>query len=58
MEAIFDDIASALRELSQDVWRPARAFAIDAAGKLFLGLGIGLGVAICKSGSPVLASAT
>lgn len=32
--------------------------AIDAAGKLFLGLGIGLGVAICKSGSPVLANAT
>ncbi|MER9623293.1 hypothetical protein NKI98_17925 [Mesorhizobium sp. M0222] len=29
MEAIFYDIASALREPRQDVWRPVRAFALD-----------------------------
>ncbi|MER8644670.1 hypothetical protein [Mesorhizobium sp. M1252] len=44
MEAIFDDIASALREPRQDVWRPVRAFALDMAAKLFLGIAIGLGV--------------
>ncbi|ESX03424.1 hypothetical protein X769_18365 [Mesorhizobium sp. LSJC268A00] len=41
MEAIFDDIANALREPRQDAWRPVRAFALDVAGKLFLGLAIG-----------------
>ncbi|MER9356178.1 hypothetical protein NKI61_23245 [Mesorhizobium sp. M0514] len=41
---IFDDIAQALTEPRQDVWRPVRAFALDLAGKLFLGLAIGLGV--------------
>ncbi|MER8912989.1 hypothetical protein NKI32_04030 [Mesorhizobium sp. M0761] len=44
MEAIFDDIANALREPRQDVWCPVLAFAIDMAGKLFMGLAIGLGV--------------
>ncbi|ESZ77597.1 hypothetical protein X726_06330 [Mesorhizobium sp. L103C105A0] len=46
METIFDDIASALREPRQDVWRPVRAFALDFAGKLLLGLAIGLGVCL------------
>ncbi|ESY72793.1 hypothetical protein X743_14900 [Mesorhizobium sp. LNHC252B00] len=41
MEATFDDIATALREPRQDVWRPVRAIALDMAGKLFLGLAQG-----------------
>ncbi|MER8743882.1 hypothetical protein NKH54_12430 [Mesorhizobium sp. M1004] len=43
---IFDELAQAIRAPRQDVWRPVRAFAIDMAGKLFLGLAIGLGVGI------------
>jgi hypothetical protein len=40
----FDDLSQALRAPRTDAWRPVRAFAIDLAGKLFLGLAIGLGV--------------
>ncbi|WP_192243590.1 hypothetical protein [Mesorhizobium silamurunense] len=46
MEAIFDDLSSALREPRADVSAAVRAFALDIAGKLFLGIAIGLGVAI------------
>ncbi|MER8661889.1 hypothetical protein NKH34_12185 [Mesorhizobium sp. M1148] len=46
MDTVFDDITNALRVPRQDVWRPVRAFALDMAGKLFLGLAIGLGVGI------------
>ena len=41
METIFDDLSLALRAPRQDVWRPVRAFAVEFAGKLVLGLGIG-----------------
>lgn len=44
MEAIFDDLSHAVRAPRQDAWRPVRAMAFDLAGKLFLGLAIGLGV--------------
>ncbi|MER9457992.1 hypothetical protein [Mesorhizobium sp. M0478] len=50
MEAIFDDIASALREPRQDVWRPVRAFALDMAGKLFLAIGLGVGFRMALAG--------
>ncbi|WP_164895848.1 hypothetical protein [Mesorhizobium sp. M7A.F.Ca.MR.176.00.0.0] len=46
MEMIFDDLAIALTAPRTDAWRPVRAFALDLAGKLFLGLAIGLGVGI------------
>jgi hypothetical protein len=46
MEAIFDDLSTALRAPRPDVWRPVRAFALDFAGKLVLGLAIGLGVGL------------
>ncbi|ESY16293.1 hypothetical protein X751_21700 [Mesorhizobium sp. LNJC395A00] len=44
MDTVFDDLSQALTEPRQDVWRPVRAFALDLAGKLLLGLAIGLGV--------------
>ncbi|MER9533272.1 hypothetical protein NKI89_26180 [Mesorhizobium sp. M0309] len=46
MDTVFDDIAQALTEPRQDVWRPVRVFALDLAAKLLLGLAIGLGVGI------------
>jgi len=49
MEAIFDDLSKAIRAPRTDAWRPVRAFALDLAGKLFLGVaigGVGLGMAI------------
>ncbi|MES0016526.1 hypothetical protein [Mesorhizobium sp. M0036] len=46
METIFDDLSQALREPRIDAWAPVRAFALDVAGKLFLGLAIGLGVGL------------
>lgn len=46
MEATFDNLASAIREPHTDVWRPVRAFAMNLAGKLVMGLAIGLGIAV------------
>jgi hypothetical protein len=46
MEAIFDDLSKAVREPRIDAWRPVRAFVLDFAAKLLLGLAIGLGVGI------------
>ncbi|SFO81478.1 hypothetical protein SAMN03159463_03057 [Mesorhizobium sp. NFR06] len=46
MEAIFDDIAAALREPRTDLWHLSALRAIDMAGKLFLGIAIGLGVGL------------
>jgi hypothetical protein len=46
MDTIFDDLSVALGAPHTDAWRPVRAFAMDLAGKLFLGLAIGLGVGI------------
>ncbi|WP_189603080.1 MULTISPECIES: hypothetical protein [unclassified Mesorhizobium] len=46
METIFDDLSQAIKAPRTDAWRPVRAFAMDLAGKLFLGLAIGLGVGI------------
>lgn len=50
MDAIFDDIATALREPRRDVWGKVRVIALDVASKLALrvamGLGIGIGLAL------------
>lgn len=46
MEHAFDDIAAALRGAQASVWPRFRAFALDLAEKLFLGVAIGIGFAI------------
>ncbi|WP_156751071.1 hypothetical protein [Mesorhizobium sp. AA23] len=46
MDAIFDDLAIALRKPQSDVWARPRAIALDAAGKFFTGIAIGVGFAI------------
>lgn len=46
MDAIFDDLSSALRKPHSDAWDKIRAIAIDAAGKFFTGIAIGMGFAI------------
>lgn len=46
MDTVFDDISSALREPRTDVWGKVRAVALDAAGKFFTGIAIGVGFAI------------
>ncbi|WP_167392200.1 hypothetical protein [Mesorhizobium sophorae] len=46
MEAIFDDLSSALREPRADVWGEVRVVAVDLAGKIFTGFAIGIGFAI------------
>ncbi|WP_192244576.1 hypothetical protein [Mesorhizobium silamurunense] len=46
MEAMFDDLAAALREPRIDVSATVRAYALDLAGKLFLGIAIGVGIAL------------
>jgi hypothetical protein len=46
METIFDDLSNAVREPRQDVGAAVRAFALDVASKLLMGLAIGLGVGI------------
>ncbi|ESY10519.1 hypothetical protein NKI46_29505 [Mesorhizobium sp. M0615] len=50
METIFDDIAKSLRAPRTDAWRPVRAFAIDMAGKLFLGVALDLGFGMAIAG--------
>ncbi|WP_189510190.1 MULTISPECIES: hypothetical protein [unclassified Mesorhizobium] len=42
----FDALSSALREPHVDVWGKVRVIALDLAGKLFLGIAIGIGFAI------------
>jgi hypothetical protein len=46
MDTVFDDLAEALTAPPTDAWRPVRAIALDLAGKLFLGVAIGLGVGL------------
>ncbi|WP_189413823.1 hypothetical protein [Mesorhizobium sp. M00.F.Ca.ET.217.01.1.1] len=46
MDAIFDDIATALREPRTDVWAKVRVIALDAAGKFLVGVAIGLGITV------------
>jgi hypothetical protein len=46
MDAIFDDLSNAIREPRGDAWSAVRAFALDFAGKLLMGVAIGLGVGI------------
>lgn len=46
MDTVFDDLSEALRAPHQDAWPAVRAFALDFAAKLFLGLAIGLGVGL------------
>lgn len=46
MEAMFDDLTAAVRRPRIDVWGKTRVFALDFAGKLFLGIAIGLGIGI------------
>ncbi|WP_179294470.1 hypothetical protein [Mesorhizobium sp. WSM3879] len=46
METAFDDISSAFKEPRTDVWGKVRAIALDAAGKFFTGVAIGMGFAI------------
>ncbi|MDG4854073.1 MULTISPECIES: hypothetical protein [unclassified Mesorhizobium] len=46
MDAIFDDLSSALRKPHSDVWGKVRAMVLDAAGKFFTGIAIGIGFAI------------
>ncbi|MER8373921.1 hypothetical protein [Mesorhizobium sp. M1406] len=46
MDTIFDDLSQALRAPRLDVWRPLHAIALDLAGKLFMGVAIGLGVGL------------
>lgn len=46
MDTVFDDISSALRKPQSDVWARVRIIALDAAGKFFTGIAIGIGFAI------------
>jgi hypothetical protein len=46
MEAIFDDLSSALRKPHSDAWDKIRAIAIDMAGKFFTGVAIGAGFVV------------
>ncbi|WP_164748197.1 MULTISPECIES: hypothetical protein [unclassified Mesorhizobium] len=46
MDAIFDDLSSALRKPHSDGWAKFRIIALDAAGKFFTGVAIGIGFAI------------
>ncbi|CDX16446.1 conserved hypothetical protein [Mesorhizobium sp. ORS 3324] len=46
MEAIFDDITAAIQQPHPDVSAAVRAFALDFAGKLLLGIAIGIGIAV------------
>lgn len=46
MDAIFDDLSSALRKPHSDVWGKVRPIALDAAGKFFTGIAIGIGFGI------------
>lgn len=46
MDAIFDDLSSALRKPHSDGWAKFRIIAVDAAGKFFTGIAIGIGFAI------------
>ncbi|WP_156752646.1 hypothetical protein [Mesorhizobium sp. WSM3873] len=46
MAAIFDDIATALREPRVVIWAKVRVIALDAAGQFFTRIAIGIGFAI------------
>lgn len=46
MDTIFDDLSQSLRAPRVDAWRPIRLIALDLAGKLPMGVAIGLGVGI------------
>ncbi|BCG80096.1 hypothetical protein MesoLj113b_36380 [Mesorhizobium sp. 113-3-3] len=46
MDTIFDDLSQALRAPRVDAWSPVRTIALDFAGKLLMGVAIGLGVGI------------
>ncbi|WP_168247522.1 MULTISPECIES: hypothetical protein [unclassified Mesorhizobium] len=46
MEAMFDDLTAALKQPCIDVSATVRAYALDLASKLFLGIAIGIGFAI------------
>ncbi|WP_164763810.1 hypothetical protein [Mesorhizobium sp. M1A.T.Ca.IN.004.03.1.1] len=46
MDAIFDDIAIALRKPQSDFGAKVRVIALDAAGKFLVGVAIGLGITV------------
>lgn len=46
MEAMFDDLAAAVRQPRADIYTAVRAFALDFASKLFLGVAVGVGIGI------------
>ncbi|WP_292174990.1 hypothetical protein [Mesorhizobium sp.] len=46
MDAIFDDLSTALRKPQSDFGAKVRVIALDAAGKFFTGVAIGVGFAI------------
>ncbi|WP_292386768.1 hypothetical protein [Mesorhizobium sp.] len=46
MDAIFDDLSLALGKPHNDVWARVRVIALDAAGKFFTGIAIGVGFAL------------
>ncbi|WP_292469066.1 hypothetical protein [Mesorhizobium sp.] len=46
MDAIFDDLSSALRKPHSDGWAKFRIIALDAAGKFLVGVAIGLGITV------------
>ncbi|WP_179293697.1 hypothetical protein [Mesorhizobium sp. WSM3882] len=48
MDAIFAHLSIALRKPNSDVWGKVRVIAIDAAGKVFAGIAIGIGFAMAK----------